>query len=304
MRARPFVFVIGVVVLGCSQPGSKAQPSAQADTEEPTRATSSVPSAEARPIPSADAGLGLSGSGESGGHGGLSGFGQQERRPLGPSVRMGATSVAGRLPPEVIQRIVRQNFGRFRLCYEAGLKVDPKLAGRVTVDFIIRKDGSTADVKAKSDLTDKGSVECIRATFEKLSFPQPEGGIVKVGYPIIFNPPPYAFTINDKTSTVVTADDLKKALTDAGYTEVVISPKAGVANVFTITTKKDAKTFTITFDSKDALGTQNPSTEYDRLTRDAATLREGQLLIAVESDDRTASQSLLDAIAKKTASAP
>lgn len=39
-----------------------------------------------------------------------------------PSVRMGATSVSGRLPPEVVQRIARQSFGRFRLCYENGLR--------------------------------------------------------------------------------------------------------------------------------------------------------------------------------------
>jgi hypothetical protein len=36
----------------------------------------------------------------------------------GPTVRQLETTVNGRLPAEVIQRIVRQNFGRFRMCYE------------------------------------------------------------------------------------------------------------------------------------------------------------------------------------------
>jgi len=35
--------------------------------------------------------------------------------------------VNGRLPPEVIQRIVRQKFGRFRLCYEQNLRMQPSL---------------------------------------------------------------------------------------------------------------------------------------------------------------------------------
>ena len=45
----------------------------------------------------------------------------------------------GRLPPEVIQRIVRQSFGRFRLCYEDVLKTNPKASGRVTIKFVIDK---------------------------------------------------------------------------------------------------------------------------------------------------------------------
>ena len=62
------------------------------------------------------------------------------RTRTGPSLREGAVQVNGRLPPEVIQRIVRQNFGRFRLCYEDGLKSNPELAGRVTVKFHDRQE--------------------------------------------------------------------------------------------------------------------------------------------------------------------
>ena len=64
--------------------------------------------------------------------------------PSRPQVRMGATQVNGRLPPEVIQRIVRQNFGRFRLCYENGLRNNPNLQGRVSVRFVIGRDGAVS----------------------------------------------------------------------------------------------------------------------------------------------------------------
>jgi hypothetical protein len=159
-------------------------------------------------------GLGLSGIGEGGGgrgegiglgsigtigHGAGTGTGQGfgsghgrlggSHRTKPPQVRMGATSVSGRLPPEVIQRIVRQNFGRFRLCYENGLRNNPNLQGRVGVRFVIGRDGSVSNVgNGGSDLPDSGVVSCVVRAFYGLSFPQPEGGIVTVVYPIMFSP--------------------------------------------------------------------------------------------------------------------
>ena len=158
-------------------------------------------------------GLGLSGIGEGGGgrgegiglgsigtigHGAGTGTGQGfgngsgrlggSHRTKPPSVRMGATSVSGRLPPEVIQRIVRQNFGRFRLCYETGLRNNPNLQGRVSVSFVISKEGAVNSVSGGGDLPDSGVINCVTKAFYGLSFPQPEGGVVKVAYPIMFAP--------------------------------------------------------------------------------------------------------------------
>jgi Ca-activated chloride channel family protein len=147
-------------------------------------------------------GLGLSGVGEGGGgigkgmgtgvgegfgsgHGRLSG----EHKTSVPRVRMGATTVSGRLPPEVIQRIVRQNFGRFRLCYENGLRKNPDLQGRVAVRFVITREGSVGSAgNAGSDMPDSNVVNCVVRAFQGLAFPQPEGGIVTVIYPISFSP--------------------------------------------------------------------------------------------------------------------
>ena len=159
-------------------------------------------------------GLGLSGSGEGGGgpyegigggnvgtigsgsgtgpgdafgggtsHGHLSG--KHIAKP--PGFRTGVLGVSGRLPPEVIQRIVRQNFGRFRLCYENGMRGNPSLAGRVAVRFVIGRDGAVSNVgNGGSDLPDAAVVSCVVRAFYGLSFPQPDGGIVTVTYPIVF----------------------------------------------------------------------------------------------------------------------
>ncbi len=159
-------------------------------------------------------GLGLSGVGEGGGgrgegiglgnigtigHGAGTGTGQGfgnghgriggSHKTKAPSLRQGQTQVNGRLPPEVIQRIVRQNFGRFRLCYENGLRTNPSLAGRVAVKFVIDRSGAVSTAQdGGSDLPDQAAVQCVVRGFGNLSFPQPEGGIVTVVYPIIFNP--------------------------------------------------------------------------------------------------------------------
>lgn len=103
--------------------------------------------------------------------------------------RPGPTTISGRLAPEVIQRVVRQNFGRFRGCYEAGLRGNPSLAGRVAISFTVGRDGSVGMVgTGGSDLPDAGVVGCVAKQFYGLSFPAPEDGIVKVTYPIVFNP--------------------------------------------------------------------------------------------------------------------
>jgi TonB family protein len=95
--------------------------------------------------------------------------------------------VSGRLPPEVIQRIVRQSVGRFRACYEKGA-LKKNLEGEVRVRFVIGRDGAlgTVDVEA-STLEDAETVGCVKRVFLNMSFPQPEGGIVTVSYPIRFS---------------------------------------------------------------------------------------------------------------------
>jgi hypothetical protein len=147
-------------------------------------------------------GLGLTGVGEGGGRG--EGIGLGNIGTIGggrfmagdggarhtPQVRQGTTTVNGRLPPEVIQRIVRQNFGRFRLCYENGLRSNPLLQGRVAVKYVIERDGSVRGTPTDggSDMPDQNVVQCVMRAFQNLSYPQPEGGIVTVIFPLIFSP--------------------------------------------------------------------------------------------------------------------
>lgn len=101
----------------------------------------------------------------------------------------GVTKLSGRLPPEIIQRVIRQNFGRMRACYEPALRSNPNLQGRVAVKFVIGRDGSVGSASnGGSDLPDSGVVSCVVRAFYGISFPQPDDGIVTVTYPIMFSP--------------------------------------------------------------------------------------------------------------------
>ncbi len=106
-----------------------------------------------------------------------------------PQLREADTRVSGRLPPDTIRRIVRQNHSRMRLCYEKGLMTNPTLAGRVNVRFVIGSEGRVTHVsEAGSDLPDASVAGCVTRAFYDIGFPKPEGGIVTVVYPISFQP--------------------------------------------------------------------------------------------------------------------
>lgn len=96
--------------------------------------------------------------------------------------------VAGRLPPEVIQRIVHENAAGFQQCYEDAAKNSPNIHGRTSTRILIDR---TGHVSISSDLGSEGTLpaevgKCVAEHFEKLVFPAPEGGTLTVVYPLIF----------------------------------------------------------------------------------------------------------------------
>ncbi len=115
--------------------------------------------------------------------------GNGQARPL---LREVSLVVAGALPKEVVSRIVRQNFGRYRLCYENGSRLDATLAGHVTVSFTIDKKGEVVNARdASSTLPDAGVVSCVVRNFGYLSFPVPDNGKpVTVLWELEMGPPP------------------------------------------------------------------------------------------------------------------
>jgi tetratricopeptide (TPR) repeat protein len=95
----------------------------------------------------------------------------------------------GNLPRAVIERIVRQRFARMRACYEAGLRENPALAGRVIIRFVIGQEGEVlSSMDGGSDIADRSVVACAIVAIRTAVFPSPASGFVTVSFPILFRP--------------------------------------------------------------------------------------------------------------------
>jgi hypothetical protein len=92
------------------------------------------------------------------------------------------------LPQGEIQKVIRAHFKEFRACYDAGLKREPTLEGRIQLRFVISREGTviqvtdTGELKARAPEVSSCAIEVMSA----LVFPKPDGGIVTVVYPIAF----------------------------------------------------------------------------------------------------------------------
>ena len=98
-------------------------------------------------------------------------------------------TTGAKLPPELIQAIVRDNYNKFRACYEDGLGRDATLSGKVSVRFVIGVDGTVRNSVFAPDSTMKDAAvsECVVRGFRALEFPEGET-VVTVVYPIVFSP--------------------------------------------------------------------------------------------------------------------
>ncbi|HKQ68723.1 MAG TPA: AgmX/PglI C-terminal domain-containing protein [Polyangiaceae bacterium] len=130
------------------------------------------------------------GGGGIGGRGNCKGCTLRGHTTKGPILRTaGDLELNGRIPAEVIQRVVRSNFGRFRNCYENGLRDNPSLSGRVVTRFAVDQRGAVSmAADGGSSLPSASVVQCVVRSFYSLSFPEHQGGVVTVVYPLSLQP--------------------------------------------------------------------------------------------------------------------
>src|SRR5206468_1690505 len=64
-----------------------------------------------------------------------------------------------KLPSAVVEYVVHQSYDKLRACYEKGLARNPKLAGNVSIRFVITRNGTVSDLlDAGSDLPDTAAL--------------------------------------------------------------------------------------------------------------------------------------------------
>ena len=125
---------------------------------------------------------------------GETGYGERggdwERGPQGRGIRgiAGIPTVMGSMDKALIDEVVKRNMNQIRYCYTREVSKHPNLGGKVTVKFVIGKDGTVASATTKASTVGSAAVDsCINGRFMRFQFPEPKGGgIVIVSYPFIF----------------------------------------------------------------------------------------------------------------------
>ncbi len=149
-------------------------------------------------------GSGLGGGGTAGGLGGMgtkgrgsgssgygSGGGNFGAKGSGGIGRIGGDPIIlGALDKSLIDRVIKRHMNQIRYCYQRELTKNPNLGGKITIKFVIAKDGSVSKASTKKSTMGNSAVEsCINRRFHRFRFPEPKGGgIVIVSYPFIFSP--------------------------------------------------------------------------------------------------------------------
>ena len=123
------------------------------------------------------------------------GFGTGDRTPPATSqatvsVYSGRPVVIGALDKSLIDKVVNRHMNQLRYCHQRELNDHPDLAGSITVQVVIARDGSVSKASTKrSTMANEAVEECINAQFRRFRFPEPKGGgIVIVSYPLTFSP--------------------------------------------------------------------------------------------------------------------
>jgi hypothetical protein len=133
-------------------------------------------------------GIGDVGTGRHRGEAATGGVFERTKSGGGPSDIAGEPILLGTLDRADVDRVVRQHLREIKYCYQRQLQREPGLSGKVTVRFVIARDGSVSSATTKSSTLGSGAAEtCINGRFLRMQFPEPKGGgIVIVTYPFVF----------------------------------------------------------------------------------------------------------------------
>jgi RNA polymerase sigma factor (sigma-70 family) len=115
---------------------------------------------------------------------------QPPRPATRPDTIPGQPVVTGSLDRDTLRRVVRRHINEVKWCYEQEMTANPRLEGRVEIQFTVGAGGAVVDSALKSSTLGNPRAEsCIVRAARRWSFPEPEGGgTVDVTYPFVLTP--------------------------------------------------------------------------------------------------------------------
>ena len=95
--------------------------------------------------------------------------------------------VDGTLDPSILVKEIRSHLGAITACYEAGLKRNPNLSGKIQLRFEISAIGKVTSADIENDtMKDDDVAGCIKSRVLTWRLPAPTGGTAQFSYPFIF----------------------------------------------------------------------------------------------------------------------
>ncbi len=102
-------------------------------------------------------------------------------------------TTTGPLSATLVLRTVRRHLGELRMCYAQQLRANPRLAGTVTVEFVIGPDGATGAFAARSqNIVGEPAAsltrlrDCVENRLRSWTFPSAVG-LTRVAQPVTFS---------------------------------------------------------------------------------------------------------------------
>jgi TonB family protein len=113
----------------------------------------------------------------------------RKRSDRGPPLELRPPRFGEALPKDVIRKVIDENKGQIRYCYERELQKNAELEGMVRVKFVIGATGRVVvAIITDSTLNNPAAEDCMRQKILTWVFPPPAGGgRVDVNYPFIFH---------------------------------------------------------------------------------------------------------------------
>jgi outer membrane biosynthesis protein TonB len=159
---------------------------------------------------SGTAGVGVAGSGDltrrgggTGGEGSAAGIdnlgtsgggrvtgGTKKKTRVRGSARVGEIApVDGTVDKRGVARSIRRRQNAFQACYEAALKSNSKLKGKLVVEFTINRRGRVSDAAVIRDGLGSSQVSrCVIGVLKRIRFPAPDDGEVTISNSFVFQP--------------------------------------------------------------------------------------------------------------------
>lgn len=100
-----------------------------------------------------------------------------------------AAGAGGAIEKGALQKVIQSHQGEIVKCYEERLSHDPRLAGKVTMRWVVQANGGVGEVKVAdaTTLEDHALHECMKARIATWRFPRPAGGgTAVVTFPWVF----------------------------------------------------------------------------------------------------------------------